>query len=201
MPTTWNPADIAAAGSLSDSNHLFKILTQNNNAGVRGTTGHASGKWYLEYNNWVYGGLNDKLGFAKSTHDLTQFNNTDAFGVLPSGGFLDGGTTPIGTMTGVMQIAIDIDAGVYWARNDGGTWTGAGTPADPVAGTNGAPFTTWVAVSTLVFPWAQQISFLGAIAQAGINCGDRTFANPPPSGFTGWDAVPPVTRSFGVLIS
>lgn len=184
----WNPLDIAPGGVLSDTNHLFTIPNTNTTAGVRGVTSHASGKWYLEYSNWVFGNLNDKLGFAMATHDLTQYSNVDAFGIQPQGGFLDGGTTQLGTMspTGHLQIAIDIDGGHYWARYDGGTWAGAGTPADPTAGTNGAGFTSWVPVSTAVFPWAEQVSFLGAVAQTAINTGDRAFANPPPTGYLPW---------------
>lgn len=102
-----------------------------------------------------------------------------------SGGAAAG--SPVGH---VMQFAIDITAGKWWMRYDGGTWHGGGlgTTPDPATGVNGADYTASVPASTAVFPFCMMIDF-GTVPTTTINTGDSAFANAAPSGFSAWGVV------------
>lgn len=200
MTTTWNASDKDAAITLSNTNHTAS--TTGGDAGVRGTTSHASGKWYLEYTAITNGGLRDIRGFASATQALNTNTMTTGFGCNDAGSMTVNGGSAAGSPAGhTLQMAIDIDAGKVWLRLDGGTWNGnGGASPDPATGASGSDYTSLVAAHIALFPFCVMLDF-GAVPTTTLNAGDSAFANAPPSGFTAWDSTPPITRSYGAVIS
>ena len=101
-------------------------------------------------------------------------------------------TTPTGiwATSDRIDIAVDIDARLMWARQNGGHWNNSGT-ANPVTGTGGQPFEgsfsgnsetlgprVWPSVS---LGWYQD--------QVTVNFGATAFVGTPPFGFTGWTST------------
>lgn len=185
VAVTWNPNDKDSAITLSNGNATAS--TTGGDAGVRGTISHASGKWYIEYNNIAHtGGLRDSRGFATVGHTLNDQSATLAIGLGESGGF-PGGTTTLGDVNGhTIQFAIDIDAGRYWVRLDGGTWAGAGASPDPATGTSGADYTGVIAAGVALYPYCVMLDWAG-VPTTTINGGHGGFANAAPTGFSAWD--------------
>lgn len=184
--STWNPLDKSAAIVLDAPKTTLSLPTTGTNAGVRGTLSRATGKWYLEFSNYVDGQFNNRIGFAQSLHDLSQYNSNNCFGVQCPGGFLDGGSPQMGEVQGHnMGVAIDIDAGRYWCRLDGGTWFGSGT-ADPSNTPSGANYTGSVALATAIFPYAQLFSNTGNLCTLTLNTGGSAFAFAAPAGYLPW---------------
>lgn len=124
--TTWNPSDKAAGITLSDSNRLMTGTA--GHAGVRGTTGKSSGKWYFEFNA-VSAGSNDlHIGIADTTTAGVSLSyvgaNANQFGLSCNGTRNDNGAgvnsgTPLSFTNGdVIGIALDCTAGqVDWYKN------------------------------------------------------------------------------------
>jgi hypothetical protein len=175
--------------------------------GVRATTSHSSGKWYLEYPINTLNGISSYRGFASASQGLGAVSITAATGIGEGGGYIGapgGSTTAPGGHN--VQFAIDIDAGRWWARYDGGSWVGgSGSAGDPVAGTNGVDYTSYIPVSTATFPWVTTQHWTVDGVQS-FNPGSSTFANTPPSGFSAWDttaavATPNVVHTSGANIT
>lgn len=198
----WNPADKTSAIALSNSN-LTATDTAFSDNGVRATSGHNSGRWYIEYPNVQASDLRlDLLGFATAAQGL-QSSNTDAIGVVNLGGGFGGAgvtsTNSVGTINSHnLQFAIDIDAQLFWARYDGGSWFGQTSgAADPVAGTNGVSFS----LTGTLLPCAIFISW-DSTAVININAGPSSgFANTPPTGFFPWSGSAPAVGVTGTWAS
>jgi hypothetical protein len=200
VATVWNPSDKNSGTHLTGGN-LTATVPAGGDSGVRGTTSHSSGKWYLEYPVCVINGIRDTRGFAAATQSLSTSSRTAAFGVDDAGSSSPSGYTA-GSVSGHnLQFAIDISAGLYWFRYDGGTWFGSTGSADPVAGTNGIDYTSEVAAGVAIFPWCVQMMWTFA-GSTTMNPGSSAFANTAPSGFTAWDTVatpatPAITNTAG----
>lgn len=185
--TTWNPLDKDTLVTLSATNHTATITTTGSNSGVRGTTSHAAGKWYLEYSANVIGTFHSHRGFATAAQILTNFDTTHSFGMNEAGGLDTPTGGSLGDPTGhVIGVAIDIGVGKWWVRLDNGAWMGVSTTSDPVAGTNGSDYTSIIPAATAIFPCLMGFSNAGHIVACTINCGDSAFANPAPAGYTKW---------------
>lgn len=206
MPTTWSASDKDAGVTLSNTNHTATVTTLSTDQGVRGTSSHASGKWYLEYSNIVLGGFHSKYGFATAGATLHPVNSALTFGMGEAGAYDQGGGN-LGSPVGhTLQMCIDISAGKYWLRYDGsGGWFGVagsvGASTDPTNGINGADYTSIVAAGVGLLPFLDGFSNSGQLVSAKINAGDSAFVSAPPSGFTAWDNIPPFTQSYGSVIS
>jgi hypothetical protein len=105
-----------------------------------------SGKWYVEIkvNSVGYNGLN--MGFAN--FDLSNLQNVTtspgedatSAGLYSNGGpiFYASGTTfaTVGSPSGIMQLAMDLDNGfLYWGKD--GTWLNSSDPESGATGTGG----------------------------------------------------------------
>lgn len=204
MPTTWNPSDKDANTTLSNTNHTATLT--GGNSGARGTTFKSAGKWYLEYFYARGATSNGMIGFADATQSFTVTSYFNAIGMNSVGGLIGAGFTPswgAPTSTGQnISVAIDLSSALYWWRFSGGTWNQgngiAGT--DPATGVGGVDYHATIAIGTSVAPF-----FAGQNAtpqpSSILNAGDSAFSFAIPSGFTAWDAVVPITKNFGVIIS
>jgi len=109
-----------------------------------------SGKWYVEIkvNSVGSNGLN--MGFAN--FDLSNLQNVTSgpgedatsAGLYSNGGpiFYASGTTfaTVGSPSGIMQLAMDLDNGfLYWGKN--GTWLNSANPESGATGTGGLALT------------------------------------------------------------
>lgn len=200
--SAWNPSDKDAAITLSNTNHT--ATTASGDAGVRGTKSHSSGKWYIEFTATATGTLRYAAGFARADQLLNTGTLSHTACVTLGGFFSPGGGSNVGALAGhVIQIAIDLSAGLAWWRIDGGTWNGnGGASPDPATGTNGAVYTSGggLTAGDTLFPFCDMVSF-GGTPITVINTGDSSFANAPPTGFVAWDAPQIITNTFGVVIS
>lgn len=180
--TTFNSAD-EATGIVLSNGKLTATLSSGGNAGVRGTTSHSTGKWYLEYsaiNNQGSGfGL---LGFANALYVLNS-NNIDSTSIAVR---QFGGINPSGSMgsapdSHVLGCAIDLTAKLVWFRYDNGEWNASGT-ANPATGVGG------IDISGDAGPWFPLAAFqnVGASPTATLNCGQNAFANAAPATFAEW---------------
>lgn len=188
MTTTWNPADKAANITLTSTNHIASH-DAGAQSGVRGTTSHNTGKWYLEYSA-ITSGQNIHLGLGTAAEAITGGTFTASVGVLAGS---DTGTATIydafnsssnsfvtGLASSVIALAVDLGTNKFWMRKGSGSWFGT-TTGDPVAETNGVDISGRAAA---LFPFLA-LQDLGAVT---INCGDSAFAQSVPSGYVGWDA-------------
>ena len=193
--STWNPLDKDTSITLSNTNHTATAIGGSDTA-VRGTTSHTTGRYYLEYTVTQAGGLRGVRGFAASTQSLTTpppptGTLLHAFGLDNGGNSTVGGGSGAGNPTGhVVCLAIDMNAGKYWGRYDGGAWFGSGTGADPATGVNGLNYTTVIPLGTPIFAYTVIIDF-GTRPVITINAGDTAFAQAIPGGFVAWDAPAP----------
>ena len=197
-PTTWNPLDKAPDLHLTGGN-LTCTGPIGGLEGVRGTTSHSSGKWYLEYPVNTANGIGSYRGFASASQSMTSSTLTYAFGIEEGSGYYTGpggnyGPAPGGAPGGHnVQFAIDITAGLYWFRYGGGAWVGqVSGAADPTTGVNGINYAPTVAAGVALFPWVMTQHWTVDGVQT-LNPGSSTFANTAPSGFTAWDATTAVS--------
>jgi hypothetical protein len=185
MATVWNVADKTPWIALTHGNHIGTSFGSAGNEGVRATTSHgASGKYYLEYTGITptsTSGHACNWGFADAS--MTLGNNGTVN--VDTAGYITGGAGSMGgDATGhTVCFAMDFDNKRMWARYDGGSWVGngVGTP-DPVANTGGIDISS---VTVPLFPYMK----LQFTADTGtLNCGDSSFLQTVPTGFTAWDA-------------
>jgi hypothetical protein len=141
--------------------------------------------------------VNAYLGFAKSSaslSDSSSWGTTAAYGYdalsgtlyTDFGGF--GGGLGSGLALGdVLSFAIDFTNKKFWGRLNQGSWRGYGgtgpADGDPVAGTNGVPFT---ASTGPWFPYTAA-SYVFSAGDAGLTAMFKTadFAGAPPTGYFG----------------
>jgi len=145
---TLNPADIGSNLTLSSGN--LEVTTSGSTwTMVRADQGKDAGKWVWEATNIANGAANGAMivGFVLGTDTLATFpgsgagsnmsmgwqaNNITAGGTQYQNGFL-GVPSPGGTSIGPggsCMLAIDLDAGKLWIRNNNTSdWAGGGNPA------------------------------------------------------------------------
>ena len=143
--TTWNPADKAAAITLSGSN-----LIATNNAGtdavVRSVASHSTGKYYAEFK--PTDGPAMQIGLANSTSPLTTpgfGGDTNSVGTGNGGNIVFNGVSVGGAWgfngTDVLGIAVDLTAKLFWVRDisTGQPWNNSAGNS-PETGVGGASF-------------------------------------------------------------
>jgi hypothetical protein len=196
VTVTWNPSDLVDV-TLSNGN-LTATVVQGDVGIVRATLAHGTGKWYIEFSD-ILTGFAYKLGFMTGAQSLSS-------GPSAPGGFSIGeDSTNVPTTGDTLGVAIDIDTGLYWTRQNGGAWFGAsGFPSpDPVTETGGADFTTsGCAAGQVMFPTFNGLDSEVALT-ATIQAEPGGFSFTPPAGFNPWDSVPPpdTKRSYATVMS
>jgi hypothetical protein len=187
---TLNPLDQGGASTTTNGNLQFNSTTSNVFAGMRGTLGFTSGKWYFEAIPTTFGvGAPDKIVRIGVTN--TNYNIDASSGdVSPTGGsavwdsrdngasaflYLNGTSSdPYGysfTVDDVVMVAFDADTRKIWFGKNGVWNTG-----DPAAGTSEAATLTSGFTYT---PFADGSNT--TVTQ--FNFGQRAFAYTAPSGF------------------
>jgi hypothetical protein len=175
-------------------------LTATNSVGAgqfgvaRGTTSHSTGKFYLEWTTTISGTNQVGIGLSDTTQSFASgFYNggvahsmgttvTSAVSLLKSPigassvSFAAGG----GTTGDVVGFAIDIGAGLTWARRNAGNWNNdIIANQNPATGTGGIPISL---TGALYFACDVQSN----AASGTVNTGGSAYANAAPSGFGSW---------------
>jgi hypothetical protein len=105
-----------------------------------------------------------------------------------------GGTATTPTTSWVVNdridIAVDVDARLIWARRNGGNWNSSGT-ANPATGVGGQLFEGSYSgdTDTLGTRMWPAVSLAGYQDQITCNFGATAFVGTPPSGFAGWSST------------
>jgi hypothetical protein len=190
--SAWNPSDKDADVALSDSNYR---ATWSSSGAVRGTQarGNAlgSGKRYFEV--VIVKNTFARLGIGIANASYAVSNNTLGTDNNSMGYVTDGGTGSLNTGFGAhtiispfaagssISIAVNFTTGRWWAAQNG-TFVAGG---DPVAGTNGIPFTDNPAVTPpgAYFPAAAGNSTTGLEL---LLITAAAFLHPPPAGYSAW---------------
>jgi len=121
--TTWDPANLGAAGALSESNR--RLISSGSSGGTRSTSSRLTGKYYAEIEGvTVFSGAG--IGLVNSSGSYAGWigGNNNGVGYDPAGGVYRGGSLQSGTNPGVMTsgqvlcIKYDADARkVEFGRN------------------------------------------------------------------------------------
>jgi hypothetical protein len=197
VTVTWNPADKVNV-TLSSGNLTATVPGNGTVGGVRATLAHGTGKWYLEFSGILIGSAYF-LGF------MTAATSLDSGPFAPGGFSIGQGSTNVPTTGDTLSVAIDIDTGRYWTRQNGGTWFGAsGFPSpDPVTETGGASTARKIrAAGQIMFPFLRALD--GSVAETcTVQAEPGGFTYTPPAGFNAWDSVPPpnTKRSYATVMS
>ncbi len=184
-PTTLNPLDKAASIVLSNGN-LRATAGDVTWASVRATNAKSSGKWYLEATS-INSTSNLVFGLANSTQSLASYlgDSNNSVGYYTGTGTIKQNTSVLATAASwasandVAEIAVDLDAHLFWARKAGGSWNGTG--ADPAAGTGGVSI-----LSGTLYPAVSVFTSVGPDA-IQVNFGATAFTGTVPSGFSAWN--------------
>lgn len=173
----WNASDTFGTVSVTGSNTI--ATTTGSGGGIRGTTSHSSGKYYLEIKVTPAGSTNySSFGLAPAAWSSGFIGNTSGYGILGYFGlwvFESGGASAGVTLAtnNILGIAVDLSAGKMWFSKNG-TWMGSGNPS---AGTN--PNKT--GLSGTLFPacFSDTSGLVGTLT-AGA------FSYTAPTGFSAW---------------
>ena len=184
---TWSTTNKAATITLTNGN-----LTATNgigaNAGVMGTSGQASGKYYWEVTLADTPSVNTRVGAAQNyktaTYGGAAYINANATTVDYNINSVTLASPAVTLGAGsVLCFALDFDNKMIWFRVGTGNWNNSGT-ADPATNTGG------YSLAALLTGAAQGISLLpflmlsGSNHAATANFGDTAFSSAVPSGFT-----------------
>lgn len=177
-PTTLNPSDKAAAGTLSGGN-LTATFAGTSAAAVRSTTSKSTGKWHFEATfNAVASASNLSVGVVPSTYSLTSVTEfASPGGVVTSGGYVNenggGGFNADSWSVAGNTIAFEFDADTnqFWVEKVGGT------------GRKG-PFTMGTIGDTFAVAGSRNLDG----NQVTLNFGASAFAITPTSGFLAWNS-------------
>lgn len=192
--TTFNPSDKDTKITLSGGN-----LTASSSAAyglVRGTTSHASGKWYFEETVFVAGGIGDcGFGVATASEALTNWvgQTTQSVSIWNDGNiYLNGaslGSTTAPANGDTYGFCIDIDAKKLFIRSGGG-WVIGGNPDSGGAGISIAGLASFT-----LFP-----AFSGASGGSSTaNYGASAFTLGQPTSAKPWDDHITLTPAKGHL--
>lgn len=184
--STWNPSDKTASMALSGGNLI--ATASDVFQGVRGTTSHASGKFYFEVTVGSTIGASDQYGIGIATGAEAIGNRpglddslSAAYFSGTAGLFANSGAyNPFATQLAngsVVGIAVDITNHlVYFAKDN--TWQDS---ADPAAGTGGADYIATAAVFPRYYGKKTTNNQV-----ATLNVGSTAFSYTPPTGFSAW---------------
>lgn len=187
---TWNPADKASGVTLINGDLTAKGL-----GGVRATVGKTTGKYYFEINYDL--GVPDTnqrqlFGiFPQSTSVNASDPSPGAVQLNSGGGEVDVNGVNVGLWCPVnipvqgdkACIAVNFDAGLFWARLNGGNWNN-NVSADPASGAGGFSIS---GLSGLLYPGLWLLNNSEGVPQFTANFGASAFSFSVPSGFRqGW---------------
>ena len=194
--STWNGSDKSATITLTGGS-LIATATSSFNLGVRNTLYRSTGKFYAEFSNlnWDSG---CGVGLADATYTLGSSTGSDVVMVVTGGGINSNGSALASGLTDpagaghTVDIAVDLDAKLFWGRVDNGNWNGSGT-ANPATGAGGIDL-TWGGWSwTQLTPYTQLHISTGSGGtyndSTTANFGGSAFAHTKPVGFSGWDGA------------
>lgn len=199
--TTLDPDSLYALGTGGSISSDNLTITKTHDTGGFETTAKAyrsslqtGGKWYVEATVAIassHTAVGVSFGLANSEGSLSdsaQMGNSALRITADSSYFLNGtyhsgGGLSYNTAGKTVGIAVDVDSGKFWIRNESG-WKGGG---DPAAGT--LPFGTFTSSGKLggVLPWVSTYSSDGKIR---VNFGQAAFSlgDVPAGFFGGWPA-------------
>lgn len=183
-PCTWNPTDLDASVTLSNSN-LTMTSAAGGYRGSSGWQGRTTGKWYWEFLTGAsFGGFSGG-GFLKSGSSRTTYGGSGGSGIIlyASGSVWNGssqGGAGIGTLgtAQVVGMASDLDNNLNWYTKDGVTWSFSGAPASGTGGKAGG-WTPGDIVKPVVVLQANGHIVTGRFRAAN-------FTLTPPTGFNPW---------------
>jgi hypothetical protein len=196
MATTWDPAQIHGALTLSAGNlqstsgDASDDYTQVTTTSAAWTTqkvymemtGYISagvGSYYNSTNSRV--GLLDGGGLAGFTHSLVWFQDGRIWFNNSATGMPTGASFGVAAATLTVGVAIDRTNMRAWARPHGANWNGT-AGADPAANVGGINISAFVGAVTLY------MDLQGAANQhCQLNAGATAFLDGPPAGFNGPD--------------
>jgi hypothetical protein len=186
----WNPADAGTSITVSGAGNVIATYTGatfGSHFGVRSTTSHGSGKYYVEFTMAVGTSGNPIVGIADAGATIpTGYPGQTNYGIgyqndnavfLNTGSNVTNGFMPTYTTGDVIGMAVDMGNNKIWWRKNGGSWNGTtDDPTNPATGYN---------ISSMVGPFF--LAFSGLSQFAG---GDGATINPtpssPPSGYGNW---------------
>lgn len=183
-PLGFDPAT-ATNVTLSNGNLTATHSATAGNSGVRVGTALNTGKYYFEMKR-IVAASGDVYGLCAPANTYNQVLTGNATVVMVA---LNGNINVAGVASGslgafaandVAGIAIDIGAGLVWARKNAGNWNNSGT-ANPATGVGGFA----IAAGTALAPVAAFGT--GAGTESCIaNFGATAYANAAPAGFGSW---------------
>ncbi len=193
---TLNPVDTGGGSVTLSGGNLNYSIASGAGSQVRGTIGaDLSSKWYWEYTNGTTATALNPVMFGISTVDGQITNNstslklaaiiyTDGVTNYLASKYINGAGTSVTTqfrsaaIGDIFQIAYDAATGNLWFGKNN-TWYDAtnGTTGNPSTGANPV-FTLPTGSSMTPF-----LANLGATYTGSLNCGQRPFVQPVPTGF------------------
>ncbi len=181
-PTTLNPADLEAHGTLSNGN-LTYTDTQNGGNCIRSIKNHSTGKYYcsMHVDTFVTEITFGITGASFSNVAEGSLTN-DGYGYVSDGRSLHsnvgmGLNNPGYGTSDTVDLAVDMDNHKIWWRTNNGNWNG-NVGDDPATNTGGATIGSSITYSAGVTVWAN--SFVT------MNFGGSAYTNAAPSGFGNW---------------
>jgi outer membrane lipoprotein SlyB len=204
---TFNPFDKDRVhGTTSNANLTVTAESYvDNYAPTRATIAVDSGKWYFEvvadrastYGNAIavgWGDINSDLtGLGAPAMNVSaSWNKSDIVATFSAGAY-----SAAANYGDVVMIAIDFDAGKFWAGING-VWLNAGNPS---AGTgNCSTFAAHSLLAPFVSPSkGSSPTYSFYQSKADVNFGQRDFAYTPPAGFVALNTrnlpPPPIKRA------
>jgi len=179
---TWNSAFQAISGVWGNGN--LEYAHTSNHGQCLSTQPMLSGKYYFEADMSVVSLGQGTVGFyiddgSAIGADSAWTSNSQVSGLDGSTWYHEGSSigsvSPAPSAGDIIHYAYDADSRKYWV-GDGGTWWNSGDPANDTS-----PLGTFTGTDP-VFIFAN--SWNNASNRLDLNCGQLTFEQTPPSGFT-----------------
>lgn len=186
-PTTLNPSDKSAQITLSGGNLIMTGSAGASTDNVRSVASYSTGKFFCSMiSGAVATSYAHAIGLANASASLTAGPGSpdtnsialyDGDPAVYAGGSSAGssGINYTGALNDVVDMAVDIGAGLIWFRLNGGNWNnnGANDPATGVGGIN---------ISAVSKPWFV-LGQSGANAVNTFNFGATAYTFAAPSGY------------------
>ena len=203
-PTSvWSASDASANAMTLSNGGLTVVSTTSAWQSVRGSVGHASGRYYVEFKCAVAATANASVigladagfvagNYLSSTNYSAGYSNSGGTNIVSPAGFANNSSpsfvhTP--ALNDVYQLAVDLTAGNIWMGLNNSWYTLLAAERDP---STGSP-----AMINIVAP-ALGLNLFPAISVNGAASGTWTLQATaasqkyaPPSGFSAWDSAAP----------
>jgi len=190
----WNSSDVrTGVVALSNGDRTATCVTWPMT--ITATNGQSTGKRFLSFTIGQTGANMFGLLRADLSASIDQNPPDNAIQIGTSGlyrwaGASVGGPGCAAMVAGsICDLAIDLDAKLFWARADNKLWNRKPlTTANPATGIGGYDLSPWVSGSPLFLPFLYLEADGNFIT---LNTGTEAFTYPPPVGFSSWYAPPP----------